>query len=235
MPHAPLDSRPPGARGRLAAPIALALLAAALLAALLMLFGSDDDDLSPRPVTVAIAGETVTVAANRIRFSDQRRGGALPRLDLAVLWPGLAGRTTATADAFAGRDGAGTLIQIAVEPRAVDLDSAARLASVYVRQLAPQEPDAAEAPPVTGLVARRFLASSPYADETLYFEPGAVHPFVARCFPRAAGDTRKLCLTEIGFGRGLVAAVRFPPALLGDWQALQSDLAAFLAGLTASP
>lgn len=216
----------------------LSLAGVTLLGVVLVLFGRDDDDLSTRPVALTIAGETLAVTANHIRFADQRRGGALDRVDLALIWPGLDGQTAETRAAFAapgaesvpGAPGAAVL-QIAVEPRSVALDSAARLASVYVRFFAPDAPDAVTAPPVDGLSARRFVAGSPYADETLYFEPGAVHPFVARCFPRAVGDVRRLCLTEMAFGRGLVAAIRFPPALLSEWRTLQVDVADFLAGL----
>lgn len=237
MSHPSVPPRPRPA-GRL---VLAALGAVALLGVVLVLFGGDDDDLSTRPVTLSIAGETLTVAANRIRFADQRRGGGLDRVDLAVLWPGLEGRSAETRAAFTGADpgpaAAGapkdaTVLHIAIEPRTVDLDSAARLASVYVRFFAPGEPEAALAPPVDGLVARRFVAGSPYADESLYFEPGAVHPFVARCFPRASGDARNLCLTEIALGRGLVAAIRFPPTLLAEWKSLATALAEFLAGLT---
>lgn len=234
MSHPPVPPRPRRAFGRL---VLAALAGVALLGVVLVLFGGDDDDLSTRPVAISIAGETLTIPANRIRFADQRRGGALDRVDLAVLWPGLDGRTAETRAAFAGTDPApaapasATVLHIAIERRAVELDSAARLASVYVRFFAPGEPDAATAPPVDGLIVRRFVAGSPYADETLYFEPGAVHPFVARCFPRASGDARNLCLTEIALGRGLVAAIRFPPALLADWKSLATALAEFLAGL----
>jgi hypothetical protein len=58
-----------------------------------------------------------------------------------------------------------------------------------------------------------------------------VHPFVARGFPRAEGDERRLCLTEIGFGKNLVAAIRFPPALLADWRRLQDACRDLLDGL----
>ncbi|MBP0575366.1 hypothetical protein J8J27_32090, partial [Mycobacterium tuberculosis] len=83
---------------------------------------------------------------------------------------------------------------------------------VYARFFAAETGAEAGSLAIDGLVARRFTAGSPYEDETLYFEPGSVHPFVARCFPRAAGDTRQLCLTELKLGRRLIAAVRVRPA-----------------------
>jgi hypothetical protein len=198
----------------------------------LWVFAGDGDDTVPRPVTVTISGEPLVISSDRIRFADQRRGGALPRVDLAVLWPDMVGRTATNRDAFALPRPETPVLQIAIEPNSTALDSAARLASVYLRYFAADPPDESLAPPVDGLVARRFVASSPYADETLYFEPGSVHPFVARCFPRAEGDQRRLCLTEIGFGKSLVAAIRFPPALLADWRHLQDACRSLLDGIS---
>jgi hypothetical protein len=215
-------------------PARLAAAAVALLGfavGALWYVAGDGDDTAPHPVAVTISGESLAIAANRIRFADQRRGGALPRVDLAVLWPNMAGRTATNRDAFALPRPDTPVLQIAIEPSPVALDSAARLASVYLRYFAADPPDESLAPPVDGLVARRFVAGSPYADETLYFEPGSVHPFVARCFPRAEGDERRLCLTEIGFGKNLVAAIRFPPALLADWRRLQDACRDLLDGL----
>lgn len=235
MPHPPPDPTvsKPKATAALRRPAMLAAVAALLALAIgaLWFLAGDGDDTAPRPVALTISGEPLTIAANRIRFADQRHGGVLPRVDLAVLWPDLAGRTAANRDAFALPRPDAPVLQIAIEPATVALDSAARLASVYVRAFAAEPPDAALAPPVDGLVARRFVPGSPYVDETLYFEPGSVHPFVARCFPRADGDERRLCLTEIGFGKSLVAAIRFPPALLADWRRLQGACQGLLDGL----
>lgn len=235
MPHSPPDLTT--SKGKtttvLRRPAMLAAVAAllGLVAGVVWLLDGDGDDTAPRPIALTISGESLTISANRIRFTDQRRGGALPRVDLAVLWPDMVGRTTANRDAFALPQPETPVLQIAIEPSTVALDSAARLASVYLRYFAADPPDAALAPPVDGLVARRFVAGSPYADETLYFEPGSVHPFVARCFPRAGGDERRLCLTEISFGKGLVAAIRFPPALLADWRRLQDACRGLLEGM----
>lgn len=235
MPHSRPDPFAPPARPPAFWRRPMLLMAAAatvgLAAGALWLLAAEGDDVATRPVTLSIAGEPLTVAANRMRFADQRGGGALPRVDLAVLWPDLAGRTAENRDAFALPRPETPVVQIAIEPSPVALDSAARLASVYLRYFAADPPDAALAPPVDGLTARRFVAGSPYADETLYFEPGSVHPFVARCFPRADGDERRLCLTEIGFGKSLVAAVRFPPTLLTDWRRLQDACRSLLDGL----
>lgn len=231
------NARVPPSRAKGA--LATALVAVALLGAVLVLFGRDEDDVSPRPVQIRVGETALTVPANHIRFADQRRGGALPRLDLAAFWPGLTGVSPDSRTAFATLGVAlpqgQAVLQIAVEPRTVALDSAARLASVYVRFLADEPADATIAPAVDGLVVRRFRADSPYADETLYFEPGAVHPFVARCFPRATGDARRLCLMEVPLGKDLFAAIRFPPALLSDWMTLRVDLHDFLNGLLGQP
>jgi hypothetical protein len=232
----PLPNVTPPAKksGRLAA-AAAAVVAAVLLAGGLALFGDPDTDAtSEHRVAIVIAGEALSIPANRIRFVDQRRGGDLPRVDLATLWPGLTGRTDANRATFDDPAGADAIVHVAIEPRELATDSAGRLATVYLRFLAPD--DAAPPPePVAGLVARRFAAGSPYEGATLYFEPGAVRPFVAHCFPRAEGDPRRVCLTEINFGGRLVAAFRFRPALLADWPRLGDAFRAFLTDLAPTP
>jgi hypothetical protein len=105
------------------------------------------------------------------------------------------------------------------------MDSAGRLATIYARFL---EDGRFDGP--AGLEARRFRSDSAYAGETLYFEPGKVRPFVARCFPTANAGADTLCLTEFLTGRKLTAVLRFRPALLADWAELSERVRAAVAG-----
>jgi hypothetical protein len=186
------------------------------------------DETDPSPVRLTIGEEALIIPGNLIRFADQRRDMALPRVDLALLWPHLLGRTPETAAALDELGDGSRAIQLSIEPRDTDMDASGRLASIYVRYLEPGE----EAGPA-GLVRRRFLPDTAYTGETLYFEPGATRPFVTRCFPRAGDGADDLCLSEFRLGRTLIAAYRFRPALLADWRLLRQQIEARAAGLLA--
>ena len=168
------------------------------------------------PVAVTVAGTALTVPSTLIRFAMQRRAGEQARLDLAATWPDLApvrpppvgGEAEPAADAP-------PVLYLGIEQRGTDLDMSGRLGTVYVRFLLPEPLDA---PP--GLDGRRLAKGSGYEDEELYFEPGAVRPFVARCFPLVPGTAPGTCLTDFNVGDRLNVSVRFPKALLADWQVL---------------
>jgi hypothetical protein len=173
------------------------------------------------PVTVTVGGEPLTVQADRLRFADQRRPGDYPRIELELKWPGLhaldpddpALKTTA-------RDG--QLVFISIEPRDTDLDTADRIATIYQKFLQTADGvDSSTSDGPGGLIRRPFLAGTAYDGEELYFEPGAVHPFAARCFPADKGQPLISCLRDVRLGKHLLATIRFPVAALADWRALR--------------
>ena len=135
-----------------------------------------------------------------------------------------------TAARFDDVSDASKVIQIGIEPRETELASSERLATLYARYF---DGDAFDGP--GGLVGRRFLPSSSYADELLFFEPGSVRPFVARCFAKAGGSTVDLCLSEFRVGASLIAAYRFRPVLLAQWKEMDDQIRALTAGLVKAP
>jgi hypothetical protein len=181
----------------------------------------------PEPIAIDIGGEHLAIPANWLRFADQRHGGAHPRADLALLLPSLDGITSANAPAFATTQKAGRLVFISIEPGGGELDTADRIATIYQRFLEPDEKDGPD-----GLVRRLFRAGTPYAGEELYFEPGSVHPFAARCYPEAPGEPPIACLRDLRLGKQLIATIRLPRAALPQWRDLSARLDKMLAGLT---
>lgn len=170
------------------------------------------------PVKLTIGGETVTIAAERMRFPAERRSGDAMKAELLFIWPQLTPPGDADPARFTtARDG--KLIFVTIAPRDTDLDTADRLASVYQRFLAPGDSDGP-----SGLVKRSFKPGSSYDGEELYFEPGVVHPFVARCYPARKGDPILTCLRDVKFGHHLMATIRFPVAALANWQHLRDGL-----------
>lgn len=201
----------------------------ALWLALDLRAGTPVEPAATTVVSVSVAGETMTLPSGYFRFLDQRRGTKLDRIDLHFRWPGLseAVPTRPSGPSDIGPDP--DLIFVSIARRDVALDSTARLATVYQRFF--QGP-AFDGP--GGLVGQRMAAGSGYEDELVFFEPGSVRPFAARCFAGEEAGRATICLREVMVGRDLIMTYRFAASLLPGWQALDRDLRdridAFLGG-----
>ena len=206
-------------RTRVLIGLAAALAAVAAVAAVI---GRDDaggvPETSGEPVRLEVGGRPLVIPRNAIRFADQRIAGPQTRIDLALTWPDLEGRTDTTAPRFDTPDQAADIVHLTIRPRHDAFDSATRLTAVYSRFFV-GEPAAGPG----GLQARRLSPKSGYGDETVYLEPGAVRPFVARCFPLTPGEPARMCLRDVVHGT-LLVTWRFPEALLADWHALDAAL-----------
>jgi hypothetical protein len=204
------------------------LAALAVVTAVAVVAGRDDGRGAPvtssEPVRVELGGRPLAVPANAIRFADQRAAGPRTRLDLALSWPELEGRTEATAARFDTPDLPLDILFVTLQPRVDAWDSATRLAAVYARFFV-GEPWAGPG----GLQGRRLSPKSGYADEVIWLEPGVVRPFVARCFPLAPGQPPKMCLHDVVHG-SLLVTLWFPEALLGEWHEIDAALDVRLAG-----
>lgn len=206
----------------------LAGLAAALAAAVVLWRddrGRETIETSPAPVAVTVAGHDLAVPMNAIRFPAQRHPGPQARLDLALLAPDWSGRTAANADRFDEPAANSDVVWVTLTRAEGTGDSATRLATVYARFF---EGDPLGAPEDLGLVGRRLAAKSGYVGEEVWFEPGVVRPFVARCWPLAQNGPVATCRTEETVA-GLSIALRFPRARLASWRELRTGLLARLA------
>ena len=186
--------------------------------------------LGATPVAVTLAGENLWIPANLIRFAGERHPGRLDRLDLALRLPDLTGQTAETAADFLTPARDGRLVFITIAPAAGALDTAAMLATIYQRYL-----DPAEAPGPAGLVRRTFRHDTSYAGDELYFEPGSVHPFAARCFAGKAGEPLVSCMRDVHLGDRLMATIRLPYRELPNWAGLAERLDAILSGFRRAP
>jgi hypothetical protein len=205
--------------------VALAALAGVGLVVWRQDGGRETIDVSAEPIAVTVAGHALRVPKNAIRFPAQRLPGPQPRLDLALLPPDWSGRTPQNADRFDEPAERSSVVWVTLAPAAGELDSAARLATVYAR-LFVGEP--LEAPDALGLTGRRLSPQAGYAGEEVWFEPGVVRPFVARCYPLAPDAPVAACVGE-ETAAGLTVTRRFSRARLADWRELRAGLAARLA------
>ena len=213
---------------------AIAALVAAAVAVGILVWRDDArerPDLSPTPIAVTLAGRPLAVPANTIRFVAQRRPGPRDRLDLALVAPELDGRTAANGPRFDTPGQPADVVWVTLETAHDGLDGAARLATIYARLFVGEPFDGPD-----GLVGRRLAAKAGYVGEEVWYEPGVVRPFVARCWPTIEGEETTTCLHDETIA-GITVSWRFPKAMLGSWRALGAGLGARLAewGLPTAP
>jgi hypothetical protein len=204
--------------------LVVALAGAALFgsAIALMVVGGEPVETSAEPVAVTVAGHRLRLPRNVVRFAAQR-GGEQVRLDLALVWPELVGRGRGDADRFDVAERPPDVLWATVTAAGDGLDSAARLATIYGRFFEGEVRTGTD-----GLMVARMNAASGYVGEEIHFEPGAVHPFVARCYPLANGEPPSVCLHD-EIVDGLRFDWRFPIERLADWRGLASALPALAA------
>ena len=176
----------------------------------------------PAPVRLVIAGERLSIPANTLRLAATRRGGPVERVELALHWPTLSGYTAELADDFASDVPSAPIIFASIAPRETLLDATGRLDALYTHFFA-----GAAVPGPAGLVGRRLSAESGYRGEVIYFAAGVPRPFVARCPADTTPEVPATCIRDVNFGRGLSLLYRFNRDLLGEWQALDTNLRAF--------
>ena len=206
----------------------LATAASAAVAVGMVLWADENErerpDLSEESVAVTVSDHAMSIPRNALRFGGQRRPRAHSRLDLALAWPTLTGRSQETNALFDALGRQPDVIWVAVTPRGDNMSSEERLASVYGR-LFVGEPW----PGPDGLQGRKLTAKAGYAGEEIYFEPGTVHPFVARCYALDVGGAVDTCLHDEIVGP-LLVQWRFGRERLDDWRALSQRLRGRLAG-----
>jgi hypothetical protein len=175
----------------------------------------------PTPVTFTLAGETLTVPGNALRFASTRRGGAAERVELLLHWPGLDGLTAANADAFRDSSSLAPLIYVTIAPRDTPLDMDDRLASVYAGYFA-GDPFAGP----SGLTGRNMTADSGYGGEEVFYARTGPVRFAARCVAEASAEVPATCIRDVNIGGTLSMLYRFNRLYLGDWAAMDRELRA---------
>jgi hypothetical protein len=172
----------------------------------------------PLPVNLIVAGEPMVIPANMIRFRPERRGGAMDRVDLLLQWPSLEGFSEERAEDFRDTSSDAPLIYVTLSARATDLDSTARLKSLYPRFF--------DGPAFDGpaeLVWRKLSPESGYRNELLYYSEGP-DSFVARCMARETPEMPATCIRDVNVGRGLSMLYRFNRSHIADWRMIDQGL-----------
>lgn len=172
---------------------------------------------------VVIGDNVIAVPANVIRFGQARRDGIAARLDLYLRYPQMDGYSEAARDDFNHTGAAKTIIFLSFERQMMSRDMSGRFAPIYNALIT--QPGT---PGPGGTTVYGFNEKSGYLNEVLVVgkRPGK-DPFVARCLSGPSADESLApCERDIHVGEDLSLTYRFPREFLGDWQALDTAMAA---------
>lgn len=174
----------------------------------------------PHLVVVTLGADRLTLLSTYLR-PNSRQGGATNALDLAAFLPDFSpagdvsdiNARTDLAERFA------RTVFVTARPADSGLDPAERPAKLYQRFLA-----ANSWSHPGGLIARAFVAGSPFEGDELYYVEPDGREFAARC--RRPDPTRKTpntCTYDLRLG-DLDVEMRFSAARLADWSSLKAGV-----------
>jgi len=165
---------------------------------------------------IIIGNDVLNVAANMIRFPDQRFSGAQDRLDIYGLWPLMEGYSEQNNAAFnAGKDRR-FVIFLMLEKRSMSSEMTGRVDTIYSQFL-----DGPVQPTTMGLTRQPLSAASGFVDEDLYLEIDNPYPYATRCVRETSSVGEPYCLRDIFVGRNLSLTYRFHKSLLPEWARIE--------------
>lgn len=173
-------------------------------------------------IQAEIAGVKFAYAHAYARDDATVAGGLADRLAFIASFPAfapLASKSRAMAPS----------VVLTLTPKDDGLDPGQRPAKLYARFLTSE---ALEGP--GGLVLRRFEPGSPYDSEELFIAPPDGRTFFARCPKPQTGAPDEACLSVFREG-ALDVELRYPAALLDQWDTLYEGARALLVKMTSAP
>jgi len=186
------------------------------------------------PISVAIGSDTLTLAANTIRFPSERADGAAERVDLYLTWPEMQGYRADNSLRFNDVSQSSSLLFLQISQSTMSRDMSGRLEPIYSHLI---EGNAFAGP--HGLTGHRLKVEAGYNGEVLLTAPRSGEPdYVVRCIlPKRPQDaTSGDCQRDIKLGNDLSVLYRFSSAQLGDWQHIDAAIRRFVESrLAATP
>ncbi|HZL31600.1 MAG TPA: hypothetical protein VFC54_11160 [Pseudolabrys sp.] len=160
---------------------------------------------------IMVAGVAFNIEPAAIRIPSQRHVGALPKVDLAYLWPSLMPPDPSIKVIDGKPVNPNERMFVNIEPGDGTLPLKERVDEIYPRYLVPEPVAGPE-----GLTLRPFRDGTPYQGEELVFESAAPAHFLARCSRKGVTNSGT-CLLERRIGEADIT-FRFPHEWLGDWK-----------------
>lgn len=118
-----------------------------------------------------------------------------------------------------GPDGALRSVEVTLTQRSRVRPSASLLDGVYLHQFLPEQLSG----PV-GLVGKPMAASEGYANETVWYDPIAPQPFVAKCAAPIADGQQGRCLRTVYLESGIAAIYSFGDDTLPNWRRFDAEM-----------
>lgn len=181
---------------------------------------------STEQFAIQIGQDRLTLAANTIRFKEQRQNGTAERVDLYLAWPELEGYRTDLRQRFDDISQASSLIFLQLSQSTMSRDMSGRLDPIYTKLFdgTPQQVN-------FGLTLHRLRPDSGYGNEIVLTASRAGQPdYIVRCVLPAQGEspTSGDCQRDINVGQDLTILYRFSSALLKDWQHIDAAVRLFV-------
>jgi len=174
---------------------------------------------STRIHRVQIGADIISLPANMIRFSSQRRMIEANKLDIYLHWPTLKGYSEQLKPVFDGVQISNRIIFVNLVPRFSELDMSARLEPIYQNFLiGPQTLID------NNLVSQQLDPGNGFINEYLIVEKNNPNPFTARCVKPGVNGESAYCIRDINIGESLSLTYRFHSDLIPQWLDLEQGI-----------
>ena len=168
---------------------------------------------------VIINRDIVTLPANLIRFTSQRRLKEAKILNLYFHWPTLDGYSEELKPIFNGAKISNQIIFVNLLPRFSDLDMSARIGPIYEKFLVGPQTSIGD-----NLVSQQLDPENGFINEYLIVEKNNPNPFSARCVKSGSNGGSAYCIRDINIGESLSLTYRFHSDLIPLWFDLEQSI-----------
>lgn len=166
-------------------------------------------------LTRNIGGRELEIPLSWFRYAEQRIEGFARQIDLQLGVP-------------LGQQGAVRPIEVTLLPRSRARPSARLLDAVYLHQFRPTQVDG---PP--GLVGKPLVEVDGFGSETVWYDPLAADPFVAKCSAPVAAGAAARCVRTVYVGTRLAVVYAFDEAILENWRTFDAAMQPLLRSIKA--
>ncbi len=177
--------------------------------------------VSDDPVIVSLGQQLFAIPGNMLTNAT---GDAV---ELAMMWPGLVGRTERNITNFQDQDPAAPLLRLRLDQNRETINSEERFERIIMPAFAGEL-----LPAPVGLIARHFRPGTGFGPDVLYYGPldeQPSHPirylaFCAEPFDRLPLSDTSFCQRVIQLTPDIRLEIRFYPNLLKDWKKIDDEV-----------
>jgi len=161
-------------------------------------------------INKSIGGQQLAIPPAWFKSAEQRNQEFSERIDLIFALP-------------LGPNGRIKEIGVSLQPLNMVRSSARLLDAVYLHQFVPQQIDG----PI-GLVGKPLKNAEGYQDETVWYDPLSVDPFVAKCIKSITQAASSDCVRIVPLNAQIAATYAFDQEVLDEWKRFDAEAALWL-------